>query len=137
MKPKYDSEDVKALLKLAAESRARSVELRKQRQEAWADIVYSVARLHAQILHVSRLAREATGAVELDALRTKYGSLQEVRMLTGLSSWDIWLAYLSMGGNADMVELDAYLSGLLDLPDSETRVIAQVFTEKLDDLATD
>lgn len=47
----------------------------------------------------------------------------------------VWDHFLNMGGIIGFVELDAYLHGLLTLPDADRDCVAQAVNELLDDLA--
>jgi hypothetical protein len=53
---------------------------------------------------------------------------------TRLTTREIWIRYLALGGNADEVSLDAELHGLLALPPGEYNVLAHAVNEALDDL---
>jgi hypothetical protein len=48
---------------------------------------------------------------------------------------ELWLAYFSLGGTADTLEIEAYLQGALSLPAMEVDVLAHAANERLDDLA--
>jgi hypothetical protein len=48
---------------------------------------------------------------------------------TGLSYRDLWLRQLALGGDADALELEAYLLGLLPLSSYQYDVIAQALNE--------
>lgn len=47
---------------------------------------------------------------------------------------EIWLHYLSMGGNIKELELDAYLHGVYPLPEGERDLIALALNELIDEL---
>ncbi|WDF34788.1 hypothetical protein PTW37_07840 [Arthrobacter agilis] len=51
-----------------------------------------------------------------------------------ISVGDLWLHYFSMGGGVDEYEVNAYLHGLIDLPDYERDCVAQAVNELYDDL---
>jgi hypothetical protein len=53
---------------------------------------------------------------------------------TGLTTRELWIRYLALGGNADEVSLDAELHGLIPLPPGEYNVLAHAVNEALDDL---
>jgi hypothetical protein len=54
--------------------------------------------------------------------------------LAGLTTRDVWVRYLALGGNADEVAVEAQVHGLLDLPRGEYNVLAHTLNEELDDL---
>lgn len=49
---------------------------------------------------------------------------------------DLWVRYFTLGGEADVVEVEAYLDGLLPLPPAQRDVLAHAVNERLDDLTT-
>ena len=53
---------------------------------------------------------------------------------TGLAVREVWIEYLSLGGNADEVSVAAQLHGVMDLPDGEYNVLAHTLNEALDEL---
>jgi hypothetical protein len=53
---------------------------------------------------------------------------------TGLTTRELWIRYLALGGNADEVSLDAEVHGLVPLPPGEYNVLAHAVNEALDDL---
>ncbi|PWW22727.1 hypothetical protein JD79_01886 [Geodermatophilus normandii] len=55
--------------------------------------------------------------------------------LLGLSTHDVWLRYLALGGQADEVSVAAQIHGFLDLPPGEYNVLAHTLNEELDELA--
>lgn len=62
------------------------------------------------------------------------GELWSAFCRTGLGRREVWLRYLSLGGNADEVWVEGQLSGVLQLPPGEHNVLAHVVNEALDDL---
>lgn len=52
----------------------------------------------------------------------------------GISVGELWLHYLSTGGNIDEYEVDAYLHGLMPLPAFERDMISQSVNEMIDDI---
>ncbi|MGM1060422.1 PP2C family protein-serine/threonine phosphatase [Saccharothrix sp. Mg75] len=48
---------------------------------------------------------------------------------------DLWMRYFSLGGDVGLTEIEAYLSGLMDLPRFDRDVLAHVVNERLDELA--
>ena len=54
--------------------------------------------------------------------------------LVGLPARDIWIRYLTLGGNADELSVEAQIHGLIDLPAGEYNVLAHTLNEELDDL---
>ncbi len=53
---------------------------------------------------------------------------------TGLDLWGLWLRYVALGGNADRMEVDGYLHGLVLLTPGEHNVLACAVNERLDEL---
>jgi hypothetical protein len=53
---------------------------------------------------------------------------------SGLTPHQVWVRYVSLGGNADAVEVDAYLHGLARPPRAEHDVLAHTLNERLDEL---
>jgi Stage II sporulation protein E (SpoIIE) len=48
---------------------------------------------------------------------------------------ELWWAYFGLGGTADLVEVEAYLHGALELAELEVDILAHAANERLDDLA--
>ena len=61
------------------------------------------------------------------ALATAYGR-------TGLDLDELWLRYMALGGNADRMEIDGYLHGVLLVTPGEHNVLACAVNERLDEL---
>ena len=53
---------------------------------------------------------------------------------TGLDLEELWLRYVALGGNADPMEVDGYLHGLVLLTPGEHNVLACAVNERLDEL---
>jgi hypothetical protein len=53
----------------------------------------------------------------------------------GLTVDQLWLRYFALGGNAGRIEVDAYLHGLMPLPELQRDVLAHAVNERLDELA--
>jgi hypothetical protein len=51
-----------------------------------------------------------------------------------LTVQELWLRYFAAGGVADPIEVDAYLSGLMPLPESQHNLLATVVNARLDEL---
>ncbi|WP_279536033.1 PP2C family protein-serine/threonine phosphatase [Blastococcus xanthinilyticus] len=51
-----------------------------------------------------------------------------------LSLEQLWVRYFALGGTADLMEVDAYLSGLATLPDDQHDLLAHAVNERLDEL---
>jgi hypothetical protein len=54
--------------------------------------------------------------------------------LADLSLEQLWLRYFALGGNADLMEVDAHLSGLMGFPATERDMLAHAVNERLDEL---
>lgn len=46
----------------------------------------------------------------------------------------LWLRYFALGGDADPVDIDAYLHGLAELPTTQRDILAHAVNERLDEL---
>lgn len=64
-------------------------------------------------------------------------AIDAARVRAGLTIGALWLRYISVGGDADLVEVEAYLAGLLPLPGYEGDILALAVNERLDDLGLD
>jgi hypothetical protein len=51
-----------------------------------------------------------------------------------LSLEQLWTRYFALGGDADLMDLDAHLAGLLRLPQGELDVLAHAVNERLDEV---
>ncbi|HEY0510226.1 MAG TPA: PP2C family protein-serine/threonine phosphatase [Blastococcus sp.] len=76
------------------------------------------------------MARRDGGAREEDR-----SPLQAAYEHTDLSLEQLWLRYFSLGGEADLVDVDAHISGLLSLPTSQHDMLAHAINERLDEVA--
>jgi hypothetical protein len=61
-------------------------------------------------------------------------TIEAARRRAELSVQQLWLAYLSFSGIADLVEVEAYLHGLMPLPAYQEEKLAHAVNERLDDL---
>ena len=55
---------------------------------------------------------------------------------TGLTREELWLRYFALGGDADLMDVDAHLSGLIDLPGLQRDILAHAVNEHIDELIT-
>ncbi|MCW2581016.1 MAG: protein serine/threonine phosphatase [Blastococcus sp.] len=76
------------------------------------------------------MARRNGGARE-DEERS---GLQAAYEHTGLSVEQLWMRYFALGGDADLVDVDAHVSGLLTLPPSQHDMLAHAINERLDEV---
>lgn len=60
--------------------------------------------------------------------------LRSLQGVVGLSSRELWLRYVALGGNADELAVDAQLHGLLELGPGEFNVLAHALNEEVDEL---
>ena len=81
------------------------------------------------------------GASVVHEVRDRVSSVAEGRPAlaracagTGLDPWGLWLRYVALGGNADQMEVDGYLQGLLLVTPGEHNVLACAVNERLDEL---
>ncbi|SFF32382.1 PP2C family protein-serine/threonine phosphatase [Blastococcus tunisiensis] len=61
-------------------------------------------------------------------------ALRAAMQFADLSLEQLWMRYFSLGGHADLVDLDAHLTGLVRLPPTEADVLAHAVNERLDEL---
>ena len=61
-------------------------------------------------------------------------ALQAARERAGLTIEDLWIRYFGLGGDADLMDVDAYLSGLTLLPDLQRDILAHAVNERLDEV---
>ncbi|MCG5434045.1 hypothetical protein LV457_17370 [Mycobacterium sp. MYCO198283] len=54
---------------------------------------------------------------------------------SGLTVSDLWLRYFALGGDAGLVEIDAYLNGAMSLPPLQHDMLAHAVNERLDEIA--
>jgi hypothetical protein len=54
----------------------------------------------------------------------------------GLTLEDLWVRYFALGGDADLMDIDAHLSGLTLLPALQRDILAHAVNERLDELIT-
>ena len=47
---------------------------------------------------------------------------------------ELWLRYFALGGDADLVAVDAHVNGLLSLPPEQGDMVALAINERLDEL---
>lgn len=52
----------------------------------------------------------------------------------GLTIRSVWIHYLSIGGNADEFELDAYLHGSMELPPVNRNMVSYAVNELISDI---
>lgn len=56
-------------------------------------------------------------------------TLYDGAQLSGMSIPELWLRYVEVGGNAETIELEAYVVGLLQPDDYQHNMIAQAVNE--------
>jgi hypothetical protein len=61
-------------------------------------------------------------------------ALREAFRHADLTLEELWLRYFALGGDADLVSVDAHLEGLLSLPRPEVDMVALAINERLDEL---
>lgn len=52
----------------------------------------------------------------------------------GFSIGEVWLHYFSLSGDVDEYEVEAYLTGIMQLPQSECNLLALAVNELIDEL---
>ena len=63
-------------------------------------------------------------------------ALQIACRRANLSLDQLWLAYFTLGGEAEPVEVEAFLQGLMPLPAVQRDILTHAVNERLDDLTT-
>ncbi|MCW2700650.1 MAG: protein serine/threonine phosphatase [Blastococcus sp.] len=64
-------------------------------------------------------------------------SLQSAFEHTDLTLEQLWMRYFALGGEADLVDVDAHLSGLLSLPAHQHDMLAHAINERLDEVVSE
>ncbi|KQN95935.1 hypothetical protein ASF21_15435 [Arthrobacter sp. Leaf234] len=59
----------------------------------------------------------------------QYTALSSTVHLLGISLPDLWLEYYAMGGNLELLDLDAYVYGINTLPAVDRSMLEQVLRE--------
>jgi len=62
------------------------------------------------------------------------GGLREAYAQTGLTLEQLWLRYFALGGDADLVDVDACLAGLVPVAPDQHDLLAHAVNERLDEL---
>ncbi len=52
----------------------------------------------------------------------------------GIDPWDVWVQYAGLAGRLDEIDVEAFLYGLMPLPDLERRLLMEGVRELLADL---
>ena len=60
--------------------------------------------------------------------------VEAARLRAALTVSDLWLRYVALGGNGDMFDVDAYLSGLVPLTTFDEDVLAVAVNERLEEV---
>ena len=61
-------------------------------------------------------------------------ALRAARDHAGLTLEDLWMRYFALGGDADLMDVDAHLAGLMALPVLQRDILAHAVNERLDEL---
>jgi hypothetical protein len=64
----------------------------------------------------------------------RHERLEAARLRAELSVPELWLRYVALGGNGDILDLDAYLHGLQALGSFDQTVLAVAVNERLEEL---
>jgi hypothetical protein len=64
----------------------------------------------------------------------QWSALREAFRHADLTLEELWLRYFALGGDADLVTVDAHLEGLLSLPRVQADMVALAINERLDEL---
>jgi hypothetical protein len=60
--------------------------------------------------------------------------LRSAIQAAGIGVGDLWLHYFSLGGSTGEYEVEAYLQGLLSLPETQRDLLAMAANELIDDI---
>jgi hypothetical protein len=60
--------------------------------------------------------------------------VEAARLRAELTVSELWLRYVALGGNGDLFDVDAYLSGLLPLGAFDQNVLAVAVNERLEEV---
>lgn len=71
---------------------------------------------------------------ETSSGQEQYALTYDAMVRANISPGELWIHYFSMGGGVDEYEVNAYLHGLIDLPEHERDCISQAVNELFDDL---
>ena len=71
-----------------------------------------------------------------DAQAVHRTRLQHAQRLADLTLEQLWLRFFALGGDVGLVELEAYLTGLMPLPARQRDMLAHAVNERLDELLT-
>ena len=63
--------------------------------------------------------------------------LQSAFAFSGLSLEELWMRYFGVGGDADLMDLDAHLAGVVHLPPAQADLVAHALNERLDELVAE
>jgi hypothetical protein len=77
-----------------------------------------------------------TGQERASPEEQQRSALQAARDRTGLTLEELWMRYFALGGNADLMDVDAHISGLTVLPVLQGDILAHAVNERLDELIT-
>jgi hypothetical protein len=67
-------------------------------------------------------------------ISSRHGLVDEGRVRADLSVQTLWLRYISLSGVADLLDVDAYLNGLIDLDSYQEDKLSYAVNEELDEL---
>ena len=65
---------------------------------------------------------------------SRHHSIEAARRRAEMSVQGLWVRYMSFSGIADLVEVEAYLQGLMPLPSYQEDKLAHAVNERLDEL---
>ena len=75
-----------------------------------------------------------TGQERASPEERQRSALQSALAHTGLRLEDLWMRYFALGGDADLMDVDAHLAGLTVLPVLQCDILAHAVNERLDEL---
>lgn len=80
------------------------------------------------------LDRRADGGATVCGPECRHELFAAARRRAELSVTQLWVRYLSLGGNLDLFSIEAYLHGMTPLPPAQQDVLANALNEQLADL---
>jgi hypothetical protein len=64
----------------------------------------------------------------------RHVAMENTRHMAGVSHDELWMHYFALTGDAAPLEVEAYLQGLMPLPDGQQDILAQALRECVQDL---
>jgi hypothetical protein len=65
--------------------------------------------------------------------KPRHSAMERARAAAGIPHDELWLTYFALTGDAAPLEVEAYLQGLMPLPDAQQDILAEALRECLAD----